>query len=463
MKIGLLAILRCPYCGRTLSASAAHPVDTAEIEYGILACACNEFPVVGGIPIFQGEGRVNVMRQTVDSVIEMGPPVKDLVKLVKAGSYEKALLRLLVIPKRNISRLFALSGCVPTRAGGGKIRSLADLLWSRQQDQNREFVLDRREGATAMEMIRFFYHTSLQLEVYHYFSCRFGQPRHLAALSLASLLPTGPGPILDLACGFGHLVHYWRHAHPRQTVVGLDRNFFQLYVARKYVAPGAEFVCSEADGRLPFSSEVFSGVFCSDAFHCFLRRLQCVEEMKRVTHDEDGLLLLARFGNREVEPREGYELTGEEYKAMFTGLTTRLVSEEHLLHDYLKGLGPQLGDPLPPSQMVGQKWLSLAASKQPGTLRNSGKLGEWPHGVGRLKLNPLYQVVNVSASGNQHLKLKFPSAWYEFENRGCLRYMPESVELSRSAADALQNGQRTDEISRLLKSCVVIGVPERYV
>lgn len=461
MKPDMLKILRCPYCGQALHVSVAHPAFGSEIEYGVLTCACSNFPVVGGIPIFQSEGRVNVMQQTLDSALEMGPPVKDLVEWIRQGSFEKALLELLVIPKRKIGRLFALSECMPARTGAGKVRWLANFLWSRQQQQNREFVLDQQEKATAMEMIHFFYHTSLQAEVYHYFSCRYGQPRHLAALSLASLLPTGPEPILDLACGFGHIAHYWRHTHPSQTVVGLDRNFFQLYVARKYVAPGAEFICSEADKGLPLASRTISGVFCSDAFHYFLRRQQCAEEMKRVL-DNNGLLLLARFGNREVEPREGYELTAEQYLGLFTGMTTRLVSEEGLLQDYLKGLGPQLRDPVPSSQLAREKWLSLAASKEAGRLRNYGKLEQWPHGVGRLKLNPLYQVTHSDANGNRQVELKFPSSWYEFENNCCLRYMPKSTELSKSAAEALHTGQRNDEISSLIGNCVVIGVPERY-
>ena len=172
----------------------------------------------------------------------------------------------------------------------------------------------------------------------------FAQPRHLAGLSLASLFPDSAKPILDLACGFGHYMHYWLTRRPGRPVIGIDRNFFQVYVAKARVAPDADFICSEADRRLPFRSETFCGVFCSDAFHYFLGRWQCASEMKRVT-ERRGVIILSRFGNREIEPREGYELTVDGYSRLFDGLHGRVVSEEELLRGYVKKMGPQLKQP----------------------------------------------------------------------------------------------------------------------
>ena len=400
------------------------------------------------------------MRQTVDSVLNIGPKVKDLVELIRRGCHEQALLRLLVIPNRWASRLLAMSDTVPPRARKWT-EGLADLFWSRQQQKQRDFLTCGRDKTTALEMIRFFYESSMRSEVYHYFCCRFGQPRHLAALSLASLFPESEKPVLDLACGFGHLTHYWLNSRRNQSIIGVDRNFFQLYVAKNWLAPGGEFICAEADLRLPFVSQGLSGVFCSDAFHCFLRRAVCADEMKRIT-DASGLIVLARMGNRHVEPREGYELSAERYSDLFRGLLTRIVSEEDLLDSYLKRMEPQLQAMPQANSLERNKWLSLVASGDPGKLRNYGQFEQWPHAAGRLSLNPLYHKHIGNDSAEVSLSLRFPSKWYEFENSGCLRYMPQSLVVPKRVLDELKNSTSSKEIESLVEKCVLVGMPARY-
>jgi ubiquinone/menaquinone biosynthesis C-methylase UbiE len=353
-----------------------------------------------------------------------------------------------------------LSEAVPVRARGA-IQALAEFSWSRQQRKCRGLFIDPQPATTALDLFDFYYRRSMPSEVYHYFSCRFAQPRHLVGLSLASLLPTSKKPILDLACGVGHFMHYWLKSDPGQQVVGVDRNFFQLYIAKHCVAPGGEFVCSDADVRLPFVSNIFCGVFCSDAFHCFLRRLQCAGEMKRVV-ETGGLIILSRFGNSQVEPREGYELTADGYLRLFDGLHTRMVSEQNLLEDYLAGRGPQLEKQAKLTDLTTHKWLCLIASDDQNRLRNYGGFQAWPHGVGMLKLNPLYHEKGTDASGKITVEFEFPSSWYEFENSGCLRYMPKTAELTAKILDDMKAGIRSLEMEKLIRQCVVIGMPERY-
>ncbi|MGA2362133.1 MAG: methyltransferase domain-containing protein [Candidatus Aminicenantales bacterium] len=461
MRADLLSQLLCPNCGGALTASVRSPSQGSEIEYGILTCGCNEYPIIGGIPIFKVEGRVDVMRQTADSVLQYGPNIKELISLVRAGQYEKALLLLLVIPKRTVNKLLAFVDYAPQKARAG-VQALARRLWSNQQQKNRELLVNIEKGTTAHDLISFFYRDSLRSEDYNYFYYRFSQPRHLAQLSLASLLPVSEKPILDLACGFGHVMHYWIMTHPGQRVVGVDRNFFQLYVARHWVAPGGDFICSEADLKLPFSSHSFCGVFCGDAFHCFLRRWQCAEEMKRVIEPE-GLIILARFGNRQAGPREGYELSVEGYLKLFEGLRWRMLSEDDLLQGYLKRLGPQLEEPSTLSGLTPLKWLYLVASERAERFRNYPRFETWPHSVGRLKLNPLYREVNKDPAGNMTVEFQFPSSWYEFENSACSQYMPKTAIISTSTLNALSAGTWSDEIESLVRQCVIIGVPDRYL
>ena len=257
-------------------------------------------------------------------------------------------------------------------------------------------------------------------------------------------------------------MHYWIKSHPGQRVIGIDRNFFQLYVARHWVAPGGDFICSEADLKLPFSSQSLCGVFCADAFHCFLRRWQCAEEMKRVIEPE-GLIILARFGNSQAEPREGYELSVAGYLKLFDGFSWRIFSEDDLLQGYLKRLGPQLEEPSTLSALTSHKWLYLVASRRPERFRNYPKFETWPHSMGRLKLNPLYKEVNKDPAGNMTVEFQFPSSWYEFENSASSQYMPKTAVISASAFNALSAGTWSDEIESLVRQCVIVGMPERYL
>ena len=460
MKRDFLRRLECPHCAGPLRRDAPHPAGGDALEYGLLRCSCSEYPVVAGIPIFKAEGRVSVMDQTTDSVVTIGPDVRELRDLIRQGAHEEALLRLLVMPSRRTSRWLMLAETVPARFRRFA-RGVAERSWKRQRDEHRAWLRRPPAESNAMEMIDFFYRRSLKSELYHYFSCRFAQPRHLAALSLASLLPTSDQPVLDLACGFGHILHYWRQVHPRLGVIGLDRNFFQLYVARHWVAPGAEFVCSDADVRLPFPTASLGGVFCSDAFHCFLRRAQCADEIRRLV-EPGGLRVLARFGNRLVEPREGYELSPAEYARLFTGLQTRLLSEDELVREYLAGRGPQLAPDGPPASVDHQKWISLVASDDAGRLRNHDRFAAWPHAAGRLRINPLYRQSRDDA-GNLGLTFEFPSPWYEFENSGCLQYMPRNARVSADALARMERGDRSPELDELVRQCVVVGMPDRYL
>ena len=460
MRADLLSRLLCPNCGGALRASLRSPAQGSEIEYGILACDCGQYPVIGGIPIFKAEGRIDVMQQTADSVLQYGPEVKELIGLVRAGQNEKALLSLLVIPQQNVDRLLAFAADVP-RPARPVVRALGSRLWSSQQRKHREALVAGKKGTTARDLIRFFYRHSRHRELYNHFFNKFSQPRHLAGLSLASLLPVSEKPILDLACGFGHFMHYWIATRPGQRVVGLDRNFFQLYVARNWLAPGGDFICFEADLKLPFSSHGLGGVFCADAFHYFLRRWQCAEEMRRVTEPE-GLIILARVGNSQAEPREGYELSAEGYVKLFDGLAWRMVSENDLLQDYLERLGPQLEEPSKLSALVPQKWLYVLASERPERFRNYPRFETWPHGAGRLQLNPLYHQIHKDSGGDITVEFRFPSKWYEFENSGCLQYMPGTAVISREALSAMAAGTWSGEIESLVRHCVVLGMPEHY-
>ena len=435
MKESSLAHLVCPYCGNGLEARFRSPASGREIESAILACACSEFPLVGGIPIFQRTGTVDLMRQTVDSPLVRGPEVSRLLELLRAGSGEEALA-LLVPPARPAGSRGLLE-----RLGGGSRASRSD------------------SPSTARDALEAYARQSGKAEHFFHFYHRFAQPRHMSSLAAAWILPDGPGASLDLACGFGHTLHSWTSKRPSATFYGVDRNFVSLYVARRWVAPRADYVCTRGDDRLPFADGFFSAILCADAFHCFSRKKAAVEDFRRLLAPE-GAVALSRFGNARVEPREGEELDPEGYARLFESFRVRLSPESEFLRRYVSGRLPDLSAADGPGPVANAKWLTLVAARSEEPFRDYGPLGDWPHGLGRLRLNPLYRT--RPRPDGVSLALEFPTPWFESENAECLAYMPKTIDLPRGTLDDVEAQRRTPEVERLIGCGVVLGFPEAY-
>ncbi len=458
MKIETLRLLRCPYCGQPLECVESVQIGD-EIEHGILECGCSNFPIVAGIPIFKRDGRLDLMSDTEDTVLRAGPPVRALLELVRSRDFERALLILLIPPLGLPVRLGRLAALLPGRYRERFRDYVATAASARRKRAYRALMA---QPATAVDVFDFFFR-QLHLwraEMYNYFAYRFGMPRHLAALSLATLLPTSDKPILDLACGVGHLLHYWAMTRPGHPLIGLDRNFFLVWVARNWMVPGADYVCADADQTLPFDRGSLSDAHCSDAFHYFFQKVQCVSELQRVV-DEAGVIVLSRVGNVLVKRNEGRELKPEEYANLFDDRHRRLVPDRALLDRYLGGRGPALANPVPVEALAGEKWFSLVASRNRSVFRDHGQFETWPHGVGLLKINPLYDV-HRSGAASDRLELAFPSPGYESANADCLRYLPRRLEVSQEIFRDLETESRSTGVRDLIRQCVVLGVPRRF-
>ncbi|HEY7113569.1 MAG TPA: methyltransferase domain-containing protein [Thermoanaerobaculia bacterium] len=461
MKRSLLSILACPYCGGELNVSAGVAAGADPIENALLSCECSEFPVVAGIPIFKRSGAVDVMKDSEDGVLRSGPPVETIVELIRSGDAKTALLLLLTRPGRHERYVRHALGLLPP-AFRRVLSGPASRVWSVRPGLRpvREILA---RPASVLEVFDLFFRR-LEMwppHLYNYFAFRFGQPRYLTGLSLASLMSHSTRPILDLACGVGHMLHYWSMSRPRQPLVGLDRTFFLLYIAKRWIAPNADYICAEGDMGLPFRGRSMSGVYCSDAFHYFLRKSQAAREARRVL-DDNGVIALSRIGNALVPPNEGYELAPESYGELFGEMTTRLVGDKAVLEAYLEKRGPALGSQGPLEKLREVKWISLVATDSAGVLPDHRSFDVWPHSLGQLAVNPLYRRVGATRSGMVELKLEFPSARYALANAECRQYMSESVSLDREVLDDVANGVRSEAVEALIRNCVVIGTPENY-
>jgi ubiquinone/menaquinone biosynthesis C-methylase UbiE len=310
--------------------------------------------------------------------------------------------------------------------------------------------------------MKIYYRDLMKNEIYNYFTYRFGQPRYLVGASLATIFPRSKKPILDLACGIAHFGFFLASRNVDQLVVGLDRNFSQLYIGKKFVAPAAEYVCAEADEPLPFPNDSFSGVLCSDAFHYFIYKWACVRELRRIICRE-GAIIFTRVGNLHLPPHEGYEVTAQNYKELFSGMPNIIVGEDMILERYVRKHGPDLSKDLDQDEVNKFKWLSIIASHRKDLFQVHGEFLDWPHALGRLRINPLYHNCGRDETGNSVFKFKFPSQWYEFEDRGWLEYAPKRAEVPPRIIQNVASGLRTPEMEDLIAKCVILGMPEYYL
>ena len=446
MNTSFLKLLRCPFCAGTLSASGPEPA-SHQPEYGVLSCYCGRYPIVAGIPVLK-KGNIGSAGQSSEEVIA----------LIEKGRQFEALFSLVTPPGLPPSPSWIRS--LPSITGINRVKNLARQRAAREwQEQAAALLAD--EEATACNLLDLYF--SRNQNVRDYFAFRFGNGRYLVGLSFAASLAHQPDrALLDLACGCGHLTSGLVQQAEGRPVVGIDGSFFGLYVAKRWTAPQANYVCCAADASLPFPDGAFSAAFCSDAFQYFSAKATSARELKRLTRD-NGVIVLFWVRNGLVEhPYAGLALPPAGYKALVADMPNRLIADSEVLARYLQNQGPALARPEKPDSLAQEPVLSIVASHRQEVLVDYDSFEGWPHARGRLDLNPLYVKEPRNGDGSLSLRRRFPSPLYEQLNEECKSYLPASVDVNETLWTDLANGKQTEEIEALIEQCVLLAIPERY-
>lgn len=479
MRVNTLLHLRCPFCSGELAVRhIAREAENRAIQFGTVACkGCSSvYPVVARVLILGTSAEhLASHEETTEWALRHGPTLGELCDLLDEGNIVRAFTLALMPSGKSPDLLFRR----PTSGDGRhepllskpvipvRVQRLIDRhahyrLSVLGQARLARILLAGLDSLSAVEAIELCYGAFSRSELSNYFTFRFGQPRHLAALSVASVVTRPEGPLLDLACGAGHLTHYLCATERR--VMGVDRDYLRLFLAANFVAPAADFVCAWADRPLPFPTGVFAGALCSDAFHFFVNKSGCIRELLRVVV-ERGVIAIARAANANLSPHEGYELTPAGYSQLCGDLPHSLHGEEELTRAYLSKAYPDLRPPASDTG-VADKWVSMLIARKPELLRPHGGYPAWPHALGQLGINPIYDVVGVDHAGNLELAFRFPSEHYATEDAAYTRYAPPRAKLPRRVLDAVARGELgagDPELEQLVRSFVLIGMPDRYM
>lgn len=446
-----IALLRCPDCRESFAfAKSADP------QYGILQCSCFRYPMVDGVPILlKGHvGQLGVGGQFESQ----GPAVEELTRLVSAGRGAEALIRCLAFTPRFqvLDRLpgwrWWHTGLVPAIGRKWIERRLATLL---KGDRGRR---------SAEDWFEFFFAGPTASDPNHlpYYRNRAVLPRSLAAYSLLATLPPSDKPVLDLACGYGPFAHYLTRRRRPLPVIGMDFNFYLVWGQKHWIAPDAAFVCADANNTLPFADDTLSSIFCSDAFMYLHSKPAALAEFRRCAPDKP--VILSRVGNKTASPKEmwGDSYTAEGYVDVFGSKESRVFSDYALVRHYLARRNPLQSEPTDIRELHWDKWLHFVLNYRSLHGVAVDSTGEWPHQVGTLTMNPLYER-QALPSHKYRLSFTFPTMWFAYQNGDMYAYHADQIECTADVVERARSGHFDSEIQSLIDRFVLIGLPERYL
>lgn len=414
MHADVLEILRCPYCGTQfdLVRSSFHVTDGDEINEGILGCQCCIFPVVDGIP-----------------VLHLSPAAVLARERIEAGRPDLALRAMVGLDDETQAEKFEQAAASPDTTYSSLVDALGPGF----------------EGG--------------------YFLYRFSDPTFVVAdavvRAVAGTAMRNGGRALDVCGGSGHLTRTLVHLSSSAPVLA-DLFFPKIWLARRFTAPGAIPVCCDGNAPLPFARGAFDVAMCSDAFMFIWNKRQFVGELFRtVDGSPQSTVLINHTHNMLVwSPAHGNPLLPSGYRNLFETRPARVFGESKLFagvvgDDHRLDLASESSD----EELASEAALTLIATTAEGVFA-SHPVQQTPLPSGEWRINPLYAIEETA----EHLRgvLRFPSPDYADEYGACRQYLPETVEIDRTALKVLQNQGAPGQLDELIRRRVILQVPRLY-
>ena len=411
MRSSLLADLRCPFCGGVIEAVGLPPGAAASIDYGVLSCVCCAYPVAEGIP-----------------VLALSDDVTKAIHAIERGERDEALGLLLDLPPER-REVFAALRDDETATFAQAVRAL----------------LPDGEG--------------------DYYVLRYGDPTFVVAdaitRTVASCVELPPRTrVVDVCGGCGHLsttLAVLAADRPGVTPTLLDRSFWRLWLAQRFLAPTADVVCCDANVPLPLATGCASMSVCNDAIHYVWGKRLVTSELQRITSWSGAVVVTHAHSVLGDNASAGNTLTPAGYASLFERHAPVAGRDDDLL-EWALGRGAA-------------RW--RADANECGSA-DAIALVAMPNAAARLDVPPpampanasgLQWIVNpllaVTADENRtRLAIAWPSDHYAWEFSAVSRYLDDETELPSGALDDLEAlaHARPDLVTRR----VLLRVPRGY-
>jgi SAM-dependent methyltransferase/uncharacterized protein YbaR (Trm112 family) len=437
MKLEMLKELCCPYCATALEVAEGIDIKEDNINQALVKCNCNIYPVIEGILVLKN----NIPGSDYLAVANL-----------RNRQLEQALYYLMK-PKITIDRLI-------------QVAARRKLIFSRVADNIRIKLIRHCVHKIADPLFFADCIKYLRIGGYgDYFLHRFSSTSFLASLPLVLMLEGFSGPILEIGSGMGHHGFIISSLYPQKNLVCVDASFINLFLAKRFFASEAEFICLNANDPLPFADRKFNIIFSSDTLHYLYSKKLVMQEITRISK-ASAIVLLAHLHNLKGEnPVAGNPLTAKGWLGLSSFSYAKLLPEPQVFSDFLQKNTWNLLDNFLPDQMQEVNAFMLVASNQSLVFKNYSNIGEqYFHPDQRFILNPLYR---QHRKGNSVILCKkWPSNFIKAENKTTDKIMPDSYVLDeetiRSVRDNKISQINASKIIELMKKFILIYAPKNY-
>ena len=451
----MLSILKCPYCGGRFGfdqLDGQSDLDT----FGILICSCDSFPVIAGIPILKTRqlGPLNISKEKILEQIKKKDRIGALLSVITP----------LPIKQKFIPGI--LKKYLPERG----LHRIGSLFWIKQKKQwhsNVRCIVESFDKGTSVEELLQFYFCLPGVEwmdMFDYFFYRYSQPRHLAALNLIHHILQEKTPVLEVGCGFGHMTRTILNRVKFGLVVGVDAEFFPLYVAKKIIGPRGNYICIDVESGLPFQDNVFDASVMCDGIHYVENKVSCLNELSRISTESRLHLFISSRNQLTEYPLQyaGRPLTPNGYANLLGKLPYRIISDSTIVESYLSKEGPNLEVNDSFEKLNQESLLSLIVSKNTSVFKKNEGFNSWPHISDSSFINPLYKTIDDGIGSKIRLKLSYPSEWYRKDNQFKIDFLPNELEVDRDVV--LNSGKLSNhyQVQQLTDQLVLIDLPHPY-
>ncbi len=377
-------------------------------EYGYLKCKCQEHPVVYSIPV----------------MIDL--PFKDyLVRLIRERKFINALSILLTFSSTRDTP--SLIGRIARKLG---LHSVVDKeIDTVVRSHTTKFATELSLLCSQRQVSNFMY--------------RYSSSSLISPVALFSLI--NQGPVLDIGCGTGHAARAICRKVDSGEVIGVDNRFHYLYLAKKFIAPDADFICADGGDKLPFKSGHFQFTVLSGAFNFIRDKTSLVSEINRVTRGQ-GMVL-----NTWVDLTQNYigypPPTLEECRKLFPD--GKIFGARKITREFVQSKGIDLT-----SDVGDDRPEIVTIIKAPPEFFRRYNFSNWPFTFEDLmRINPVYDAT-VSGDSTILKRKELPEEAMErlLIDLGCF---PEQIELTKAELE-----QPSDDLKFKF---VFVDLPRDYI
>lgn len=437
--------MKCPYCGFDFNISKIYREANEEILEGIIACECNEYPILDGI-LF----------------LKINPLKKYLIKCLKEGQLNRALEHAVF----NIGeRACEFSAFFNSKGLFGSALGKAISIFIENQSMN-DYKNNFSSNKTFTNLMG-------NNEYNIYLKNRFSTESLWSIYPFISILKENSDRILDLSCGMGHSSFILSTYVRPQQLVCADYHFRQLYINKRYFAKDATFICLDANCQLPFKNGIFSSLLMLDAFHYILERSSLAQEMDRVISSKGLLLLLHIHNSLNHNVGSGWALPPCGWLNLFQNMYVRMFPEWTVVEDYIYRDKLELTREYSIADLDSSNALAVIGLKNKSLLNDYNNV--WQNYLKyktNMIINPLYAIEHKM----DEFVLQRRTASESFSNEFPLKesYLPKECTINRDIAKVIDGRaiyakapefteRNIHYLDDLMRKFVILNVPQGYL